>query len=151
MYKLNRVKSGCACQWDRWGRLSDDVPTSKCGAERGPLGLGTLVPLMTVRGARLGLRARPCSAHERQMQTTTQRRYARRMLNSVLGRRKALPDMSTLKPYRGKPAVRNFRGDTGNGLRRGLRHRCIPTRNRKQQLPTAHQNRARILPDRPRA
>jgi hypothetical protein len=30
---------------------------------------------------------------------------------------KALPEMSALKPYRGKPAVRNFReGDGNNGI-----------------------------------
>jgi hypothetical protein len=35
-------------------------------------------------------------------------------LNSATDR-KASPDRSALKPYRGKPAVRNFRGGYGNG------------------------------------
>ncbi len=41
------------------------------------------------------------------------RRTARGMLGESLSRavsRKALPEMSALKPYRGKPAERNFRG-----------------------------------------
>jgi hypothetical protein len=53
---------------------------------------------------------------------------------------KALPEMSALKPYRGKPAVRNFRGVSGNRLRLEMRHRRYPIRSRKRQLLNAHQH-----------
>src|SRR3954463_6960551 len=41
-----------------------------------------------------------------------QQRARRAMANQLPG--KAAPDIPALKPYRGKPAVRNFREDDGN-------------------------------------
>jgi hypothetical protein len=45
-------------------------------------------------------------------------------------RGKALADMPALKPYRGKPAVRNFRGDDGNVgiIRSPVRAIALPDR-----------------------
>ena len=66
---------------------------------------------------------------------------------------KALSDMLTLKPYWGKPAVRNFRGGDGNvgiirspvraivlldlGLMRGVGDYCDGTSSRQSEITTS--------------
>jgi hypothetical protein len=49
-------------------------------------------------------------------------------------RGKALADKPALKPYRGKPAVRNFRGDDGNVgiIRSPVRAIALPDRAVKE-------------------
>lgn len=139
---INRsaAKSSTVHQWGGWGRLSDEEPHSKSGSERGPLGSrGRSSPMTAYRASawdseptRKGYAKGRCK-----------QRTARGMLGESLShavRRKVLPEMSALKPYRGKPAVRNFRGVSGNRLRLEMRHRRYPTRSRLQQLLNAHQH-----------
>src|SRR5262249_50682402 len=65
------------------------------------------------------------------------------------------PDKPALKPYWGKPTVRNFRGDDGNGgiIRSPQRAIVLPDRNAPSSYPTATRHRptrpvrASILPD----
>ena len=113
---INRTaaKSSTVHQWGGWGRLSDEEPRSKSGFERGPLGS---------RGRSSPMTAYQSSARDiepnRELYAKGRRKHrtARCMLGESLSRsvlRKALPEMSALKPYRGKPAVRNFRGDDGD-------------------------------------
>ena len=139
---INRTaaKSSTVHQWGGWGRLSDEEPRSKSGFERGPLGS---------RGRSSPMTAYQSSARDiepnRELYAKGRRKHrtARCMLGESLSRsvlRKALPEMSALKPYRGKPAVRNFRGVSGNRLRLEMRHRRYPTRSRQQQLLNAHQH-----------
>ena len=61
-------------------------------------------------------------------------------------RRKAQSDMLALKPYRGKPAIRNFRGVDGNVAHGGI---VLPPRNRKggSGNPSPTGARAIDLPD----
>ena len=100
------VKSGCAREWGGWGRLSDDGPgQNNPDRSEGPWGRAvgsarTEVPYQrivpdTEQGIHDGSRE-----HEGRWQT----RYAG----------KAASDIPALKPYRGKLAVRNFRGGDGN-------------------------------------
>src|SRR5262245_30299112 len=77
--------------------------------------------------------------------------HATGMLGASLtegGSGKALSDRPALKPYRGKLAVRNFRGDRGN-VRHG--EAVTPPRNRKSGTgnPSPTAKRATILPDQP--
>jgi len=100
------VKSGCAREWGGWGRLSDDGPGQhNPDRSEGPWGRAggsarTEVPYPhTVPDTAQGVYG-ASSGHEGQRQTR------------FWG--KALSDIPALKPYRGKPAVRNFRGGDGN-------------------------------------
>jgi hypothetical protein len=141
---INRhaAKSSTVHQWGGWGRLSDEEPYSKSGLERGPLG---------PRGRTSPMTAYPSTAWDSEPKRKgyakgrSKQRSARGMLGESLsraGRRKALPDMSALKPYRGKPAVRNFRGVSGNRLRHEMRHRRYSVKSRQPQLLNAHQHYA---------
>ena len=51
----------------------------------------------------------------------------------------ARPDRLALKPYWGKPAVRNFRGDDGNVgiIRSPVRAIALPDRSRPRSSPTS--------------
>jgi hypothetical protein len=102
------VKWRRACEWGRWGRLSEDGPgQNNPDRSEGPWGRGRMIPRMAVRkraaSSTLSEGNAFCSAaHEGQMQTR------RRDTWTPTG--KALSDRPALKPYWGKPAVRNFRG-----------------------------------------
>src|SRR5260370_34297157 len=100
------AKSGCAREWGGWGRLSDDGPGQhNPGRSEGPWGRAvwsarTEVPYpRIVPDTEQGVHGES-SGHEGRWQTR------------FFG--KALSDIPALKPYRGKLAVRNFRGGDGN-------------------------------------
>jgi hypothetical protein len=106
------VKSGCAREWDGWGRLSEDGPGQHNPARsEGPWGRAADAARMTVL-----VRATPpaqngdsvSASGEYEGGTQTRRR------DTWTPHGQAPLDMSALKPYRGKPAVRNFRGDDGD-------------------------------------
>jgi len=100
------AKSGCAREWGGWGRLSEDGPGQhNPDRSEGPWGRAggsarTEVPYpRIVPDSEQGIHGES-SGHEGRWQTR------------FFG--KALSDIPALKPYRGKPAVRNFRGGDGN-------------------------------------
>src|SRR6202790_118906 len=99
------VKSGCACEWGGWGRLSDDGPGQKNpDRSEGPWGrAGQPARTEVLTGA---------SSLTQSRESRWQQRARRTMANQSAG--KAASDSPALKPYRGKPAVRNFRGGNGN-------------------------------------
>jgi len=61
------------------------------------------------------------------------------MANHVFG--KALSDIPALKPYRGKLAVRNFRGGDGNVgiIRSPVRAMPLPTTGMKQRMKVPYE------------
>jgi len=100
------AKLGCAREWGGWGRLSDDGPGQhNPDRSEGPWGRAagsarTEVPyLRIVPDTEQGVLGES-RGHEGRRQTR------------AVG--KASSDIPALKPYRGKPAVRNFRGGDGN-------------------------------------
>src|SRR6266496_6246485 len=100
------VKSGCAREWGGWGRLSDDGPGQQNpDRSEGPWG-------RAVGSARTEV-PYPRIVPDTEQGVHGEKQWARRtMANQVSG--KALSDIPALKPYRGKLAVRNFRGGDGN-------------------------------------
>ncbi len=117
------AKSGCAREWGGWGRLSDDGPGQhNPDRSEGPWGRAvgsarTEVPYpRIVPDTEQGAHGES-SGHEGRWQT------------KFLG--KALSDIPALKPYRGKLAVRNFRGGDGNVgiIRSPVRAIALPDRN----------------------
>jgi hypothetical protein len=99
------AKSGCAHEWGGWGRLSEDGPRQhNSDRSEGPWGraedrLHGGAPKHIAPDTEQGI-AMVAEEHEGRRQT------------DVIG--KASSDSPALKPYRGKPAVRNFRGGDGN-------------------------------------
>ena len=98
------VKSGCASEWDGWGRISEDGPGQHNPARsEGPWGRAADAARMTVL-----VRATPpaqngdsvSASGEYEGGTQTKRR------DTWTPHGQAPLDMSALKPYRGKPAVR---------------------------------------------
>ena len=124
-YKPQAAKSGCACEWGGWGRLSVDGPGQKNpDRSEGPWG----------RAAE-PLKRRCTSAHRPPAQngdltvragSTKDEGKLSAARAALLG--KALSDIPALKPYWGKPAVRNFREGNGNvGIMRSpLRAIALP-------------------------
>jgi hypothetical protein len=99
------VKSGCAREWGGWGRVSEDGPGHyNPDRSEGPWGRaeGTARTEVFVSASSL----------TQSRESRWQQRARRAMANQLPG--KAAPDIPALKPYRGKPAVRNFREDDGN-------------------------------------
>src|SRR5215467_4829625 len=95
------VKSGCAREWSGWGQVSEDGPGQhNPDRSEGPWGRA-VVPL-----------ARRCSISASFLTQRPQQRARRAPANQIAG--KAAPEIPALKPYRGKPAVRNLRGGNGN-------------------------------------
>src|SRR5580692_6408807 len=99
------VKSGCAREWGGWGRLSDDGPgQNNPDRSEGPWGrAGQPARTEVLTGA---------SSLTQSRESRWQQRARRAMANQLPG--KAASESPALKPYRGKPAVRNFRGGNGN-------------------------------------
>ena len=105
------VKSGCACEWGAWGQISADGPGHynpdrsedpwgrAAEAARAEVHKRTTFP-GTVRGCNV-----ISDGHEGRWQTG-------RGEDPRAG--KAAPEIPALKPYWGKPTVRNFRGGDGN-------------------------------------
>jgi hypothetical protein len=107
------VKLRCADEWGRWDRLSDDGPGQhNPDRSEGPWGraasaVRTVVRLRTTPPTLSGDSVVGSGPYEGQMQTDR---------HCLVGIGKALSDIPALKPYWGKPAVRNFRegdGDVG--------------------------------------
>jgi len=104
-----RAKSGCVGEWDGWGRISvdgsghynPDRNEDPWGRTKSPHG-----------GAK---REKACRTQGRSTGGNSQAARRQEANRAVDG--KALADRPALKPYRGKPAVRNFReGDGNNGI-----------------------------------
>jgi hypothetical protein len=105
------VKSGCACEWGAWGQISEDGPGHynpdrsedpwgrAAEAARAEVHKRTTFP-DTVRGFNV-----ISDGHEGRWQTGR---------GEDLRAGKAAPEIPALKPYWGKPTVRNFRGGDGN-------------------------------------
>ena len=105
------VKSGCACEWGAWGQISEDGPGHynpdrsedpwgrAAEAARAEVHKRTTFP-GTVRGCNV-----ISDGHEGRWQTGR---------GEDPRARKAAPEIPALKPYWGKPTVRNFRGGDGN-------------------------------------
>ena len=100
------VKLRCADEWGRWDRLSDDGPGQhNPDRSEGPWGraasaVRTVVRLRTTPPTLSGDSVVGSGPYEGQMQTDR---------HCLVGIGKALSDIPALKPYWGKPAVRNFR------------------------------------------
>jgi len=117
-YKPNTVKSRGTCEWDRWGRLSEDGPGHyNPDRSEGPWGRGTASlawrcfsqsasRLDRVNGGRNG------STKDGRKPRNGMGMPGAGLTGTISG--KASSDKPALKPYWGKPAVRNFRGDHGN-------------------------------------
>jgi hypothetical protein len=113
------AKSRCACERGGWGRLSDDGPGQyNPDRNEGPWGKATLVVCMAV------LHRAGVSDSERRDHAVTESTKDGGKLDLATGMLgasltavrsgKALSDKPALEPYRGKPAVRNLRGDDGD-------------------------------------
>src|SRR5215472_9344925 len=139
------VKSRCARRWGGWGRLSDDgARQHNSGESEDPWGGG--LPNLH-GGARSS--ARPDTARdyrcrsgvrERRTQTADESVYAGSRLKLVICG-KVPPYMPAFQPYRGKPAVRNDRGDRGNVgiIRSPVRASILPDCGGREvtRVPTA--------------
>ena len=104
---INRraAKSGCAGEWGAWGQLSEDGPGQhNPDRSEGPWG--------RAENARMEVLRRPTVPDTEQGNPDGGRTARRTMANPAAG--KATSDIPAFKPYRGKPAVRNFRGGDGN-------------------------------------
>ena len=104
---INReaAKSGCAREWGGWGRISEDGPGQQNpDRSEGPWG-------RAAESARTEV-FRSASSLTQRRESRWQQRARRAMANQFAG--KAASELPALKPYRGKPAVRNFRGGDGN-------------------------------------
>jgi len=117
-------KSGCACEWGGWGRLSVDGPGQKNpDRSEGPWGRAAeaarteVFQRTTSPGTERGF-DEGSGEHEGRWQTDRR--------DAPTG--KALSDQPALKPYWGKPAVRNFREGNGNVgiIRSPLRAIALP-------------------------
>jgi len=113
------AKSGCACERGGWGRLSDDG-SGQYNPDRseGPWGKATLVACMAaLHWAGVSDSARRVHAAAENANDGGKLGLATCMLGASLSAArsgKALSEMPALEPYRGKPAVRNLRGDDGD-------------------------------------
>ena len=117
------VKSGCAREWGGWGRLSVDGPgQNNPDRSEGPWG-------RAAESARTEV-FRSASSLTQRRESRWQQRARRAMANQFAG--KAASELPALKPYRGKPAVRNFRGGNGNVgiIRSPVRAIALPDRKR---------------------
>src|SRR5216683_904728 len=99
------VKSGCAREWGGWGRVSDDGPgQNNPDRSEGPWGRAAWSARTEVF-----ISASPLTQGR---ESRWKQRARRAMANQLAGQ--AASEIPALKPYWGKPAVRNFRGGNGN-------------------------------------
>jgi hypothetical protein len=125
---------GCAWEWGGWGRLSVDGPRQKnSDRSEGPWGraaeaartevLQRATPLGTERGR--GAKAESTKGEGKLIDA------------KAASPGKALSDQPALKPYWGKPAVRNFREGNGNVgiIRSPLRAIALPDQSGDSQCP----------------
>src|SRR5262252_1012779 len=126
------MKLCCACERDGWGRLSDDgsghynpdpseglwgggPPTLQAAHDR-------ILRPDSVRDHRSDHEMR-----EGRRQTSRQSAHAGSRLKLMNGSGKVSPERPAFQPYRGKPAVRNDRGDRGDvGIIRSPVRASIP-------------------------
>jgi hypothetical protein len=119
------AKSGCACEWGGWGRLSVDGPRQKNSDRSEGPGVERQKPF-----------ARRCFSAQRPPTQNGEPRYAAGSAKDggkpsdtwAVSHGQALSETPALKPYRGKPAVRNFREGNGNVgiIRSPLRAIALP-------------------------
>jgi len=132
------AKSGCAREWGGWGRLSEDGPgQNNPDRSEGPWGRAEQP---------LARRCFPISPSLTQRRESRWPEGARRaMANQHAG--KALSENPALKPYWGKPAVRNFRGGKGDVgiIRSPVRALALPDWNQAENRSGA----IKFLPDWP--
>ena len=112
-------KAQRAREWDGWGRISDDGSGHyNPNRSEGPWDRATGVARMAVRD-----RAEVCDAERRGPAVTGRTKDGGKPCGSTgmsgadLSREssgKASSERPVFKPYWGKPAVRNFRGEDGN-------------------------------------
>lgn len=135
------VKSRCACEWGGWGRLSDDGPGHyNPDQSEGPWGGGRPTLQGSARSSPRPDTARDYRSdhevHERRTQTKRRPVNAGSRLKLVMFG-KAPPDTPAFQPYRGKPAVRNDRGDRGNvGIIRSPVRAIAPLDHKMKNLVT---------------
>src|SRR6202035_2674097 len=99
------VKSGCAREWGGWGQLSEDGPgQNNPDRSEGPWGRAAEPARTEVLIS--------ASSLTQSRESRWKQRARRATANQCTG--KAASEIPALKPYRGKLAVRNFRGDDGN-------------------------------------
>jgi hypothetical protein len=118
------VKSGCARDWGGWGRLSVDGPgQNNPDRSEGPWGRAAWPARTEVFISALSL--------TQSRESRWQQRARRAMANQPAG--KALSESPALKPYRGKLAVRNFRGGNGDVgiIRSPVRAIALPDSRRR--------------------
>jgi len=119
------VKSGCACEWGGWGRLSVDGPGQKNpDRSEGPWGRAA----EAVRTEVFQRATSPAQNGDQTRAAGSTKDEGKLIDVRVASHGKALSDQPALKPYWGKPAVRNFREGNGNvGIMRSpLRAIALP-------------------------
>jgi hypothetical protein len=127
------VKAGCACEWGGGGRLSMDGPGQKNPVRsEGPWG-------RAAKAVRTEVLRRTTSPTQNGNQTRAagSTKDAGKLNDArVASHGKALSDPPALKPYWGKPAVRNFREGNGNVgiLRSPLRAIALPDQSFELRL-----------------
>jgi hypothetical protein len=121
------AKSGCAREWGGWGQLSEDGPgQNNPDRSEGPWG-------RAAESARTEVYI-SASSLTQSRESRWKQRTRRAMANQWTG--KAASEIPALKPYRGKPAVRNFREGDGNVgiIRSPLRAIVLPDRRRARTV-----------------
>ena len=113
--RINRraAKSRCARNWGGWGQLSVEGPgQNNPDRSEDPWGRATIVARM----AALKRTTAPTPSGGKQVWKRGARKRDANQMGATIGRLagKAPSDRPALKPYWGKPAVRNFRGGDGN-------------------------------------
>lgn len=134
------AKSRRACQRGGWGRLSDDGPgQNNLVRSEGPWGRAAVAAQMAVLhgphhpdSERAGGVPGTGSTKDGCKPGRTKGMPGAGLTGDRLG--KAPSDRPALKPYWGKPAVRNFRGDDGDVgiIRSPVRAIVLPDRHRAQ-------------------
>ena len=112
-YKPQAAKSRCARNWGGWGQLSVEGPgQNNPDRSEDPWGRATIVARMAV----LKRTTAPTPSGGKQVWKRGARKRDANQMGATIGRvvGKAPSDRPALKPYWGKPAVRNFRGGDGN-------------------------------------
>jgi len=106
------AKWRCASEWGGWGRLSEDGPgQNNPDRSEGPWGRETRVSRMVVLH-RADVSDSERRVHDRHGECAGRTQTWRRDCRTSWG--KAPSDKPALKPYWGKPAVRNLREGDGN-------------------------------------
>jgi|SRR5476649_1884439 len=113
---INRkaAKSRCARQWGGWGRLSEDGP-GHYNPDRSEDPWGRAAEATRTEVFQRAISPRHRAGHKMWRARST--KGGGKPDTAIIwfaGNGKAPPDTPALKPYWGKPAVRNFREDDGN-------------------------------------